>query len=238
MIQAVVLAGGLGTRLGALGTRYPKVLQPVHGRPFIDYLLAHFVRHGVTRFHFALGHLAPQVRDHLETRWQQLNMTMSVEREPLGTAGALAACVEQLDEVFLLSFGDTFLPADPIPVVRSLEPNDWGVLAVSSSAHDAPPNVLFRGDRVRQYHKRGIPAEAQDQDGSRSGVDAGWAVLRRDVLDKVRTYRPPTDLETLHRLIIAEGRMRHWRVEGFFYDIGTPERLDRFARSPWAEDQL
>src|SRR5437879_409147 len=89
MINAVVLAGGLGTRLRPVLADRPKTLAPVAGRHFLAYLLDQLADAGFKKVILCTGHFGDQVRDAFGGRFRSLHLYYSQEQEPLGTAGAL-----------------------------------------------------------------------------------------------------------------------------------------------------
>lgn len=219
--QVVVLAGGRGTRLGAAGRRCPKVLQPVGGRLFVDIMLQPLLDQGFRRFCFCLGHLADQVVAHLRGHRGQLRVSWHVDAEPPGTGGTLLAARALLDEVFLVVLGDTYLDLDYGDLLDRLEPDALAVMAVTDAVAEVPGNVEFTGGRVTRYDKALGPRTRW--------VDTGALVLRRAALDLLAGARHPVDLGHLfHRLIEQQALLAH-PVDRPFYDIGTPDRLARFA---------
>src|SRR5712692_4974483 len=110
--QAVILCGGLGTRLGALTAQTPKPLLPVDGNPFLDVLLFELGRHGVTRVLLLAGFAAQQVLDYaaatpMKARFR-LEIEVSIEPERAGTGGAVWHARDHLDEIFLLLNRDSW----------------------------------------------------------------------------------------------------------------------------------
>lgn len=113
--EAVILAGGLGTRLRTEVPELPKCMAPVAGKPFIDHVIHHLKNHGVSHFVFSLGYMSEILIDHLITNYQDhLEMTMAVEEEPLGTGGAItfAAQFVKGKDFFALN-GDSLFALDP-----------------------------------------------------------------------------------------------------------------------------
>src|SRR5260370_29754005 len=109
-VDIVVLAGGLGTRLGTMLPGIPKVMAPVAGRPFLEHLLERLAEQGARRVILALGSRAAAVLSHLETRpFPSLEIVSVVEPEPLGTAGAIGYAwpVLQSSPTMVVN-GDTF----------------------------------------------------------------------------------------------------------------------------------
>lgn len=116
--EAIVLAGGLGTRLRSVVTDLPKPLASVAGRPFLAHLLDQLASGGLRRVILATGYMAEKIEQTIGARWAGMDIVYSKEPEPLGTGGAirLAATLLQGDGVHLAN-GDTFLRYD----LRALE---------------------------------------------------------------------------------------------------------------------
>ena len=111
--ELIILAGGLGTRLRSAVPELPKCMAPVHGIPFIDYVVDHFLSQGVERIIFALGYQSEILQEHLENKYSDLDIAFSVENYPLGTGGAIQLAAKQaIHENVLVTNGDTLFKAD------------------------------------------------------------------------------------------------------------------------------
>lgn len=107
--EAIILAGGLGTRLRSAVPDLPKCMAPVGGRPFIAYLTEHFRRAGIRRFIFALGYKHDAFEEFFRSQFPDGGYIVSLEEEPLGTGGAIRqACTLAKEETLLILNGDTF----------------------------------------------------------------------------------------------------------------------------------
>ena len=87
--EAIILAGGLGTRLQPVVGDLPKCLAPVAGKPFLSYLLDNSKKQGIKKFIFALGHKTDQIQSFVKKSLPEGSYSFSVEEEPLGTGGAI-----------------------------------------------------------------------------------------------------------------------------------------------------
>lgn len=110
--QAIILAGGFGTRLRSAVPELPKCMAPVNGRPFIAYVIERFQRQGITDFIFALGYKSEDFESLLSSL-STLRYQLSVEQEPLGTGGAIKlACNVATSDNVMVTNGDTLYKAD------------------------------------------------------------------------------------------------------------------------------
>src|ERR1700729_750678 len=107
--EAIILAGGLGTRLRSSVPDLPKCMAPVGGRPFIAYITDYFRRAGISSFVFALGYKSAAFDDFFHDSFPSGGYTVSLETEPLGTGGAIRqACTMASEKTVLVLNGDTF----------------------------------------------------------------------------------------------------------------------------------
>lgn len=221
MTQIVILAGGLGTRLGARAADTPKVLVEVAGRPFLDRLLERIASPRVDHVLILAGHLADRVRAHVDTHALPVRVVVHDELRDagalLGTGGALRAALPLLRDTFVVTYGDSFLALDYAALGATLtsDPEARGAMAVYRN-RDAiePSNARVEGDRVVAYDK----ALAG---GRYEHVDYGATALRRGVVEE-RTDGAPFGLDVIQRELAARGELRAFEVSERFYEIGSP----------------
>ncbi len=106
--EAIILAGGLGTRLRSVVADVPKCMAPVNGVPFISFIITYLKNEGVTRFIFSLGYKSEVVINYLDNHFEELEKVYVIEQEPLGTGGAIKKACQSVrgQEVVILN-GDT-----------------------------------------------------------------------------------------------------------------------------------
>src|ERR1700730_16877403 len=109
-MQAIILAGGKGTRLRAEVPDLPKPLAPVGGRPFLEHQMAYWISQGVNRFILSVGYKAEMIIGSVGAQFCDAEVVYAIEDQPLGTGGALLHAKQQLklNEPFLVVNGDTF----------------------------------------------------------------------------------------------------------------------------------
>lgn len=215
--QCAILVGGAGTRLGDLTRDTPKPMLPVAGRPFLEHLIEKAAGHGFDRILMLAGHQAQVVEtwiaeDRIAERYV-VEITVSLEPEPLGTGGALIHARPLLDEAFLLVNGDTWFDFD----WRGLADNDDypAMLALRQIAvADRYETVELDGDRVVRF----APRSGRAQTGL---INGGVYRLTRDIVPNTEEV---VSLEA--RLLVdlcAGGKLGGIKVDGTFIDIGVPE---------------
>ena len=113
--EAIILAGGLGTRLRSVVADTPKCMATVAGKPFLHYLISFLKNNGIEKFIFSVGYLHEIIDDYLEENFPTLDYTISLENEPLGTGGAIKlACLKTKEKNILVCNGDTMYKVDLI----------------------------------------------------------------------------------------------------------------------------
>lgn len=220
---AILLAGGIGSRLKSLHPDLPKPMIPVGGRPFLEWSLQYWARQGILRFVFSLGHLAEVAMDYLSVRPADgLEIATVVEPRPLGTGGAvLYAARATVADPLVIANGDSLVAADISPARALLDERD-----------DVDGVIL--GVRVADAGRFG--SLAMDADGRLTGfaekrpgsgvINAGVYFLRRRLLAQF-PQKEPLSMETEVFPALLAGGARLWVVstDAPFLDIGTPESL-------------
>lgn len=113
-MQAIILAGGFGTRLQSVVKDIPKPMAPVHDKPFLAYLLDYLKSQGIIRVILSVHYLREQIEAFFGDHYQGIELSYAVEQQPLGTGGAIVNAFQFIDHaqpVFVLN-GDTYLKLD------------------------------------------------------------------------------------------------------------------------------
>lgn len=217
---ALILAGGLGTRLKSTVPDRQKVAAEVAGRPFVSYLIRQIADAGIRRIILCAGHKADTLRESVQGAFPGLDICFSIEERPLGTGGALRLALELAgDQAFLVMNGDSYfevkLPeflgffhdaAVPVAVcLRKMEDvTRYGRVTV------APSGRILSFEEKGAFHGSGL-------------INAGIYCIRRDVLAAIPVDRNCSlEREVFPRLAEA-GQLSGYQAEGTFIDIGTPE---------------
>jgi len=235
--QAVILAGGEGTRLRPITLEIPKPLVPVQGRPILSWQLRWLARHGVERVTVVIP---PKWKEAFE-RWRSSvasthasspQVDLWVEPEPMGTMGALVHHLQGalgneptfvsngdelkgLDLTALADFHVAHHPAVTIGLVRVPNPSDYGVAEMD-------------GVRIARFHEKpAIPPSTL--------ISSGLYVVEPSVFAEVDRGKPFLMFEQdLFPQLASQGRLAGCALEGPWFDCGTMERWERAIRE-WKE---
>jgi D-glycero-alpha-D-manno-heptose 1-phosphate guanylyltransferase len=222
---AVILAGGLGTRLRSVVADRPKVLAPVLQRPFVSYLLDQLAAVGIKQVVLLTGYRAGQVAQELGSRHTGMELFYSPELTPLGTAGALRAAMPLLSTSnILLLNGDSYCHVDLAGCAdihrRQRADLSLVVTAVEDSGRYGQVVLASNNQVSRFVEKQPGPS------GQKGWINAGIYLLSRGLVEEI----PPGRSVSLEREMLpawtAPGhgkRVFGYCCPGPFLDIGTPE---------------
>jgi D-glycero-alpha-D-manno-heptose 1-phosphate guanylyltransferase len=226
---AIVLAGGLGTRLRTAVPDLPKPLAPIAGRPFLEYLLDYWIDQGITRFVLAVGYRAQMIRGHFGSAYRGCFIEYAEESRPLGTGGALLRAFRPAasDAPLLLLNGDTLFAVGlaELCAFHAENRSQW-----SLSLFRTRDNGRYMGmdiDRDGCIRSFGTTASS----GERL-ANGGVYLFTPAVLAEIEaTAREALSLETelFPRMLSTGVRFCGAEFGGGFIDIGVPEDYRRAA---------
>jgi len=222
-MQAVILAGGLATRLGDLTTNRPKSMLEVLDKPFLEYQLDFLKRGGISNAVICLGHMGEQIRGHLgDGNWHGVNIIYSFEEKPLGTAGALKKAEHLLDDIFFTIYGDSYLFLDFNQAMSYFKSqNKFALMTVhkNRNRYDSS-NTEIEGNLVRKYSKT-------EKTENTVYIEYGLNIFRKEVLEHI-PEKQSYSLEDLFPKLIEREELLAFKVEERFYEIGSLQGLNEF----------
>jgi D-glycero-alpha-D-manno-heptose 1-phosphate guanylyltransferase len=220
--EAIVLAGGLGTRLKPVVTELPKSLAPVSGKPFLGYLLDYSLQQGIEKFIFALGYKTEQIEAFVRNHLPAGNYVFSIENEPLGTGGAIhrAAALVSSPNVIVLN-ADTFFAVSylNLSIVHELQKADCTLALKPMKSFDRYGAVqiekqVITGFSEKKYQKEGL-------------INGGvYALSLEPFLQKKLPAIFSFEKDYLEKEY-TNGRIRGLISDAYFIDIGIPEDYKR-----------
>jgi D-glycero-alpha-D-manno-heptose 1-phosphate guanylyltransferase len=221
-LDAVVLAGGLGTRLRAEVPDVPKPLAPVAGRPFLAWVLDHLAAQGVRRAVLSVGARHGAIRESFGDRYGPVRLAYSVESRPLGTGGAVRAALAYCatDPVLVVN-GDTLFAIDLWALLaRHLRGGRSLTMALAPVADTARyGRVAVADGTVTAFEEKGVSGPGP--------INAGVYVLSAALFDGLllpAAFSLEADLLAPHLAHLAPAAHE---AEGYFIDIGVPEDYRR-----------
>lgn len=227
--SAIVLAGGLGTRLRSAVPDMPKPMAPINGRPFLEYQFDHWIKQGVNRFVLSVGYRYEVIIDYFGNNYKGAELGYVIEKTPLGTGGGLLLAAEKIGKVepFLLLNGDTYFAVNLKDLIEFSLANDadWCF-------------SLFRTSEEGRY--MGIDVSPQGQITSlKSGTSSPGHLANGGVYWVQPRTLPGRKFTTGDKVSLEDGILpaaiasgqRLFGIEssGSFIDIGVPDDYHRAA---------
>ena len=217
--DAIILAGGLGTRLRGVVADLPKPMAPVHERPFLDYILENIDLAFIDRFIFSIGYLGEKIQQYYGNSYKGKEVVYCVENEPLGTGGGIKKAMQMAKSERVLIFnGDTFFDVDMNSFNASHRAHlcELSVALKTVSSPDRYGTVELENGRISKFKEK--------QSGLEEGmINGGVYCINRNLLDQF-----PAEEKFSFETEILEKKVNEWKMcgfisEGLFIDIGIPE---------------
>ena len=222
-MQALILAGGEGTRLRPLTSTIPKPVVPLVDRPFIAYMLEWLSSHGVEEVILSCGFLADGVRQVLgDGRTLGMRLHYVEEPEPLGTGGALKLAEDLLEERFFMLNGDVLADLDLTAQLEQHERTGARATLALVGVDDPSAYGLVRrnpDDSVREFVEKPRPEQIDS-----NLISAGAYILERDVLDGMAPAGTNISIEREVFPTLIDRGLFGYEASGYWLDIGTPDR--------------
>lgn len=224
MKEALILAGGLGTRLKSEVPNNPKCMASVCDRPFIDYVVAYLHSFGVTRFIFALGYMSEVLIDHISTKYSHLDCDYVVESEPLGTGGAIKlAMSKSITPHPMVLNGDSLFEVDIAAMMNFYLSNDSMITCALK------PMLDFSRYGTVQLKQNGRIAAFEEKTYCETGlINGGVYIIDRNKWTTGFDYPQKFSFEkSVLEVLSTQGRITGFVDDGYFIDIGIPEDYQR-----------
>jgi D-glycero-alpha-D-manno-heptose 1-phosphate guanylyltransferase len=220
--EAIVLAGGFGTRLRGIVDDVPKPLAPVAGRPFLAWLLDALAGQGLRRAVLATGYMGDQVEAAMGTAWRGMALAYSREQAPLGTGGAITLASQRIDgDAFFVLNGDTWLTLDYAAFDKATQESG----ARLGMALAAVPDVSRYGAvRVEDGRVTGFAEKGHRGPGH---INAGVYCMQRSLLDGCPAAQAFSFENRVLAPFVARENVAAYAGTGDFIDIGVPNDYRR-----------
>jgi D-glycero-alpha-D-manno-heptose 1-phosphate guanylyltransferase len=224
--EAIILAGGLGTRLRSALPDLPKCMAPINGKPFISYVINYYQHQGIEQFIFSLGYKHQVIQQYLNEHYPALDKKYVVETEPLGTGGGIRlACAAATQKTVLVLNGDTLFKINLAALAQfqqlqkarctlSLKPmkkfDRYGVVSVNSQHQ-------IECFQEKKYYDTGL-------------INGGVYALAVDHFVEATTAGSFSFEKDFLESNFTDGRFYGYVENSYFIDIGIPEDYEKAKR--------
>jgi NDP-sugar pyrophosphorylase family protein len=227
MMQAIILAGGLGTRLRRLTSMIPKSMVTILGRPFLAYQLELLKSYEITDIVLSIGYLGDQIRDYFGNGSRMgLRLTYSFEEKPMGTGGGIKSASHLLKDEFFVIYGDSYLPIDYREVQDFFKKSSkMGLLVAYDNKRDdtaVPSNVCIDENMFVTNYNKSFNYNTLDF------VEAGVLAFKKTILNFIPNNKTVSLEQEIFPALITQRELISFITNQRFYDIGSSDRLRKF----------
>lgn len=214
-MEAIVLAGGFGTRLKEVVSDVPKPMAPVNGKPFLEYLLKDLSKKGIKHVILAVGYKKEIIKEYFKNRYENIEITYSEELTPLGTGGAIKKALKLAKEadVFIVN-GDTFFDVD-LKGMKEFHTEKKSTLTVAVKEmknFDRYGSLVIKEKKIIEFEEKKKKAKGK--------INGGIYLIKKDLLNRIEKEKFSFEKEILEDKKIEK---YSYESKGYFIDIGIPK---------------
>ena len=220
-MEAIVLAGGLGTRLRSVVSDVPKPMAPINDKPFLEYILEFLNNQNIKKVILSVGYKWEMIKDYFGDKYKDIELVYNIEKEQLGTGGAIKDSLRltKSDKVYVLN-GDTFFNIDlskmkldnnliEIALKEMKDFDRYGVVEIDE-------NRYIRNFKEKSYYNQGF-------------INGGIYLIKKNIFEKFdlpKKFSFEKFLENNFQNLKAKGKV----FNSYFIDIGIPEDYEKAKR--------
>ncbi|WP_110955299.1 nucleotidyltransferase family protein [Anaerosinus massiliensis] len=216
-MEAIILAGGLGTRLREAVQDLPKPLAPVNGKPFLEYILDNLCEQGIEKVILAVNYKREQIQTYFKNNYKGMAIEYSIEEEPLFTGGAIKKALSYCKEenVFVLN-GDTYFEIDLSKMYQFHCSKQADLTIAKKMMCDCARygTIECQDDRILEFHEK--------YKKSRGYINGGLYLMKKTLLDGIEKKKFSFEKEVLQDYM-QNFNLYAYESVGYFIDIGIPE---------------
>lgn len=224
-MQAVLLAGGLGTRLSSVVNDRPKPMALIGNKPFMEYVVHELSRHGISEIIFAVGYKGSMVEEYFKDGTDfGVTARYAYEEEPLGTAGAIKNAGRLVSgDTFLVLNADTFYQMDYGRMTAVMESGNLDLALVLREVADVSRygEAVLAGALLTGFNEKSEEARP-------GTINGGIYLMKKALLSDIPSGKVSLENEMIPKWMKAEKRLGGFVNDGYFIDIGVPEDYFKF----------
>jgi|BioPla2DNA2_1021312.scaffolds.fasta_scaffold04995_5 D-glycero-alpha-D-manno-heptose 1-phosphate guanylyltransferase len=212
-MEAIILAGGFGTRLQSVVSEVPKPMAPVAGKPFLTYILDQLKKHGFTRVILAVGYLSEVIENHFGNNYREMEIIYSHEYEPLGTGGCIVNAMKHVrDEYVYVINGDTYFDVN----LSAMKLPEEILIACKYMKDASRYGVLDIVDgKVKAFKEKSLLSEGY--------INGGIYIFKKDIFNRFPLNQKFSLEKDFFEKYMNELNIEAYLSEDYFIDIGIPE---------------
>jgi D-glycero-alpha-D-manno-heptose 1-phosphate guanylyltransferase len=219
-MEAIILAGGFGTRLRSVVSDVPKPMAPINGRPFLELLLNHIIGYGFNHIVLSTGYLHEKIEEHFGNSYRSIELSYAVENEPLGTGGGMRNALERCrEEVVTVLNGDTLFKIDYDDLARFYQLHPTRLAVVLRQVPDTSRYGSVSTDccdRISSFTEKNAA-------GGAGNINGGIYMMHRSLLEE----HPLGEVFSFEKKILQKKYIDEpfyaYASGAYFIDIGIPE---------------
>ncbi|MBR9698944.1 nucleotidyltransferase family protein [Candidatus Woesearchaeota archaeon] len=228
-MKAIIVAGGLGTRLRPLTDNIPKPLLPIQGKPTVQYAIEQLKKHGVKDMVLALSYFAEKIMDFFKDGKQlAVNMSYSIEKDPLGTGGAIKQAAEGFKDTFIVAWGDNLMDIDYGKMAAEHKANKALVTIALTKREDVEHFGVARleGKKIMEFIEK-----PKREDAPTDLINMGAFVMQPEILDLLPEGKSSIERDCFEK-ISPEGKIFAYIHDGQWFPTDTKEKYG-LAEKEW-----
>ena len=221
-MEAIILAGGFGTRLKHIVSDVPKPMAPINNKPFLEYILDDIEKKGINHVVMAVGYMKEKIEEYFKNQYKEMKISYSEEETPLGTGGAikkaLSLCTKE--NIFIIN-GDTFYDVD-LKEMKAfhIENKSSLTLAVKEMENfDRYGSLIIENNKIIKFEEKKTKAKGK--------INGGVYLIKKDIFQNIKEESFSFEKEILED---KETEKYAYESNGYFIDIGIPEEYHKYIK--------
>ncbi|MBW2977231.1 nucleotidyltransferase family protein [Candidatus Woesearchaeota archaeon] len=223
-MKAIILAGGLGTRLRPLTNTIPKPLLLIKGKPIIEHAITNLKKHGISDIILSIGYKAGEIKKYFGDGIKfGVNISYSIEEEPLGTGGAVRFAAKDIKEHFILLWGDNLMDLDVSRLINSHKENNAKITMTLTPREDVEHFGVAKLDAEKILH---FVEKPKREEAPSNLINAGAFVINPDALKILPEGKSNIERECFE-LLAKQGVVYAYKHPGQWFPTDTLEKYKK-----------
>lgn len=225
-MEAIILAGGLGTRLIDAAKDVPKPMALINGRPFLEYILTQLQKQGITKVVLSVGYMNKVISDHFRFRYGTIDIEYSIEETPMGTGGGILQSLNFVNSnPVLIVNGDTFFQIDISKLLSIHNEKDADVTIAIKYMEDPSRYGTIKFDEAGK-----LTSFVEKVKGRNGYINGGIYLVNKDILQSASMPEVFSfEIDFLNKLS-KDLNIQIMQSDDYFIDIGTPDDFEAAQR--------